>query len=118
MITIRQAQPEDEHCLLRMWMTLHRYVNTLEESAFGAVDETATLQQYQRMISQTLSSDGAVIFLAEHNGEAIGTLACFLSQKPGYSQPDSGILYNLWIEPSMRRQKAASQLLADAGGIH
>ena len=114
MIAIRNAQPEDEHRLLRQWLKLHRYVNQLEQSAFGDVDETATLQQYQRMISQTLSSESATILIAEKNGETVGTLACFLSQKPGYTRPDSGILYNLWVEPEMRRQQVATQLLSEA----
>ncbi|WP_027859055.1 GNAT family N-acetyltransferase [Marinobacterium jannaschii] len=114
MITIRTAQPEDEHTLLRLWLKLHRYVSLLEKSAFGEVDEAATLQQYQRMISQTLDSDNAAILIAESESQVVATLACFLSQKPGYTRSDSGILYNLWVEPEERRQQTATHLLSEA----
>ncbi|WP_067868376.1 GNAT family N-acetyltransferase [Neptuniibacter marinus] len=59
-----------------------------------------------------LAKDEAEVCVAvNENNEICGTIAVIQNTQRGYDQPKSGVLFNLWVNPLMRRHQIGTTLV-------
>jgi len=112
---IRVAGAEHLDIVLKQWQQLTSYLPIHHAKPFGLPVPEYLEQQLQHTLEQCMERDDAEVFIAE--GENIcGTIAVILNQQSAYTQPNSSVLFNLWVEPDQRRRGIGQALVEQAKG--
>lgn len=114
-IKILSAKEAGWETVYPMWQRLTVELPTYHFAPFGqplleeqSVNQKTTLQG-------CLSKEDAEVFIACGDGDTVyGTLSVVRNQQKGYEYPDSAVLFNLWVDPSMRRKKIGTVLVDHA----
>lgn len=112
-ITISEAKAADQDEILKMWEALTLDLPQHHFKPFGSPVLSERSGLLSDMFSNSLASPSAVVFKL-HNDRAIGTISAVLNLQSGFTQSNSGVIYNLWVEPEFRRLGYAVDLVESA----
>jgi len=113
MVTVRIATADDRNNILEMWKSLTLNLPQHHFKPFGDPVLPERIGMLTDMLDNALSSSTAAVFKI-HNQCCCGTIAAVLNQQTGFSLHNSGVLFNLWIEPEFRRRGYATALVKHA----
>lgn len=108
--SIRSADMGDIDTLYDCWVALSQELESdtpLQPFSGRSANYPALLQD---TIVQSIENDDAQIFLAESDGQAIGTIAAYLHHRKDVRLSPVGVIYSLWVEPEQRRYGIGSLL--------
>ena len=87
------------HCWQKLTLELPQH----HAQPFGIPLESYLDQDLRVTAEQCLKRDDAQIWILKSDGnELLGSMAAILSSQSGFSQPNSGVLFNLWLIPEAR----------------
>lgn len=109
--TIKAATPEDRTVLLQHWQQLAVYLPEQHSQPFGQLVPEERFSMLENTLDDTLRAKHAQIFLAEEANQILGSVSLVLNQQIGYSQPDSGVIFNLWVEAEFRNNGVGTELV-------
>lgn len=109
-VTVAEAQAGDQDQILKMWQALTLDLPQHHFKPFGdpVISERADL--LSEMFTNSLASPLAVVFKIQIE-RCVGTVSAVLNQQSGFTQSNSGVIYNLWVEPEYRRKGYATDLV-------
>ena len=109
-VTVAEAQAGDQDQILKMWEALTLDLPQHHFKPFGepVISERADL--LSEMFTNSLASQSAVV-LKLQGERCVGTVSTVLNQQSGFTQSNSGVIYNLWVEPEFRRKGYATELV-------
>ena len=110
---IREATDADFESLLAMWTTLAYELPKDHFQPFGIPDKNLCGELLATVLSDTINAEQARIYVAE-DPQAIATIAVVLNEQKGYTQPNSAVIYNLWVDEDRRREGIATALMQTA----
>jgi len=113
-IDIRPAETHDYPAVLDMWMALQQLTDSYPPQAFGDANETAQRERLGEMLANSLDTDIGLVLVAAIDDTPVGTLSIYLSDKHGYHNEKSAVLFSVWVNPEQRRDGIASRLLQQA----
>ncbi|WP_415891072.1 GNAT family N-acetyltransferase [Neptuniibacter sp. SY11_33] len=99
--------------VLKQWQQLTSYLPIHHAKPFGLPVPEYLEKQLLHTLEQCIERDDAMIFIAEGD-KLFGTIAAILNQQTAYTQPNSSVLFNLWVEPDQRRKGIGQALVAEA----
>lgn len=111
---VMPAEASDLKVLLGMWSDLTRYLYPSDAQPFGELTPQR-FQMLKTLLDNTFENTQAAIFKAvDSAGNLMGTIAVVLNQQLGFSCPDSGIIFNLWVLPEQRHGGVGQALVSEA----
>lgn len=112
-VTIEEVRAEDKELILHMWESLTMDLPQHHFKPFGDPILPKRSGLLSDMFNNSVASPTATIFKIESDC-CIGTIAAVLNQQTGFTEQNSGVIYNLWIEPEYRRSGFATALVEHA----
>ncbi len=109
-VTIAEAQPGDQNQILKMWKALTLDLPQHHFKPFGDPVISERVDLLSEMFGNSLASPSAVVFKIKID-RCIGTISAVLNQQSGFTLSNSGVIYNLWVEPEFRRKGYATDLV-------
>lgn len=110
-----QVTPIDQadlNVILRMWSELTRDLHRHDTQPFGE-PTPQRFEMLEQILKNSFANEKAEIFKAcDANGQCLGTISVVLNIQQGFSRPDSGVIFNLWVDPEQRRNGIGSLLVA------
>ncbi|WP_415903865.1 GNAT family N-acetyltransferase [Neptuniibacter sp. QD48_55] len=110
---ISVAGPDRIDVVLKQWQQLTSYLPIHHAKPFGLPIPEHLENQLRHTLEQCIERDDAMVFIAEGD-KVCGTIAVILNQQTGYTQPNSSVLFNLWVEPDLRRKGIGQALVVEA----
>lgn len=107
---ITRATSSDRRQLIRFW---ERLDISLPATVFES-SPAGKKKFYQKLARQITRMEHGFALIARHKKEPAGCICAHLYDKPESTRTPVGIVYNLWVEPPMRRQGLATALAAEA----
>jgi len=86
---------------------------SLPPNSFGS-SPAGKKRFYHQLARQITKMDHGFALIAYLNADAVGCISGHLYDKPESINSPVGIVYNLWVEPEVRRQGLASLLAQEA----
>lgn len=107
------AGPAQLDAVLNQWKQLTSYLPSHHALPFGLPVPEYLEHQLKHTLEQCLERDDTQVFIAEGDG-ILGTISVILNQQTAYTQPNSSVLFNLWVETDQRRKGVGQALVAEA----
>ena len=123
--SVREATHADHESLLALWVKLTFDQVQAHSQPFGQVLKQERLDMLDKVLTNAFGHSQTCIFVVESEtktdsdpdqqaGGVIATLSVVLNQQAGFKEPNSAVLFNLWVEESFRRKGIASMLVSAA----
>lgn len=112
-VTISEVLIEDKQQILKMWESLTLELPKHHFKPFGEPVLSERSQMLSDMFNNSLGAASAVV-LKIGSERCLGTISAVLNKQSGFVQENSGVIFNLWIEPDYRRLGYATDLVSQA----
>lgn len=108
MITITDASLAQVDQIASFWQLID---NEVDERPFGGNHPIQSFERAKDMLNHAISAAKGVVLVATSNSSLVGTISGHVYQRPSAINPDIGVIYSLWVDPSYRRQGVGESLL-------